>query len=97
MTLQNPSKRQQQFDLRKGLSFYDWLLDGSLNSNRDKCPILHHGNIINHSIGLPQKNGLSYPLFDYEQLVFEQQTHLVNEGNRPSIQEFHVCRTLYIT
>ena len=24
----------------------------------------------NHAIGLPQKNGQSYPLFDYEQLIF---------------------------
>jgi hypothetical protein len=25
----------------------------------------------NHAIGLPQKNGQSYPLFDYEQMLFD--------------------------
>jgi hypothetical protein len=29
------------------------------------------GNDFNHAIGLPQKNGQSCPLFDYEQLVFD--------------------------
>ena len=25
----------------------------------------------NHAIGLPQKNGVAYPLFDYEQMLFD--------------------------
>jgi hypothetical protein len=25
----------------------------------------------NHAIGLPQKNGVAFPLFDYEQLLYD--------------------------
>ena len=52
-----------QFELLKGLPIYDW--------NEFK-------NILdfNHVIALPQKNGQSYPLFDYEQISFDRTTNL---------------------
>ena len=55
----------QRFDQLKNLPFYNWpdskrvvlnTLDISKNSN---------------TIGLPKKNGVAMPLFDYEQLLFE--------------------------
>jgi hypothetical protein len=70
MTLQNLSKildkyEQQlgsnsanEFELLKGLQFYDW-------------QHLYSSNTFNHAIGLPQKNGSPMPLFDYEQMLFE--------------------------
>ena len=70
MTLQNLSKTldkyeqelcsssTQQFELLKGLPFY--------NFHNQK-----YSNTFNHAIGLPMKNGQSYPLFDYEQLLFD--------------------------
>ena len=70
MTLQNLSKvldkyeqqlsrsNIQQFDQLKGLPFYNW------QNPQDT-------RTLNHAIGLPQKNGLSYPLFDYEQMLFD--------------------------
>ena len=45
----------QQFELLKGLPFYNFQ-----NPN--------DSNTFNHAIGLPQKNGQAYPLFDYEQM-----------------------------
>jgi hypothetical protein len=50
----------QQFELLKGLPFYDWsdALDSSVN-------------MFNHAIGLPQKNGQPMPHFDYEKLLFD--------------------------
>ena len=77
MTLQNLSKildkyeqqlgysssSIQQFELLKGLPFY------SFQSHEDI-------QTFNHAIGLPQKNGIEFPLFDYEQLVFNMlQSH----------------------
>ena len=49
----------QKLQLFKGLPFYNWreAEDAKIKTFND--------------IGLPQKNGQSYPLFDYEQLVFE--------------------------
>jgi hypothetical protein len=70
MTLQNLSKildkydqqpgsiETKQFELLKSLQFYNW------HNPRDT-------RTLNHAIGLPQKNGLFYPLFDYEKLVFD--------------------------
>jgi hypothetical protein len=72
MTLQNLSKildkyeqqlgysssNIQQFELLKGLPFYDWQHQYSSNT-------------FNHAIGLPQKNGQAMPLFDYEQMLFD--------------------------
>lgn len=51
----------EQLEQLKGLPFYDWLpsLDGNPNT-------------FNHAIGLPQKNGQAYPLFDYEQLLYDE-------------------------
>jgi hypothetical protein len=53
------------FESLKGLPFYsDW---DQLASN---C------SDFNHVIGLPQKNGQPFPLFDYEQLLYnELQNH----------------------
>jgi hypothetical protein len=51
-----------KFELLKGLPFYDWSTSHSV-SNRITT--------FNAIIGLPQKNGQSYLLFDYEKFVFE--------------------------
>ena len=71
MTLQNLSKildkyelqldtsSIQQFELLKGLPFYNF-----------QNP--HDSNTFNHAIGLPQKNGQAYPLFDYEQMLYSE-------------------------
>jgi hypothetical protein len=44
-----------QFELLKGLPFYDF-------ATTDK-------STFNHAIGFPQKNGQPMPLFDYKQLI----------------------------
>lgn len=41
----------------KGLPFYDF--DNNTNVNT-----------FNYAIGLPQKNGQSFPLFDYERMLY---------------------------
>ncbi len=77
MTLQNLSKildkyesqlgsiNVQQFELLKGLPFYDWKASFVENvAQKTSCSF-------NHAIGLPKKNGQEFPLFDYEQLVFD--------------------------
>ena len=70
MTLQNLSKildkydqkhgssRLGQFELLNGLPFYNW------HNPQDT-------RTLNHIIGLPQKNGQYYPLFNYEQMLFD--------------------------
>lgn len=70
MTLQNLSKildkyesqlgstSANQFELLKGLKFYNFQHPPDTNS-------------FNHVIGLPHKNGQAYPLFDYEQMLFD--------------------------
>lgn len=81
MTLQNLSRildkyeeqfgiaNSQQFQLLKNLPFY-----GSYHGGKSKV-IEHYHDVnlrtFNHAIGLPQKNGQSYPLFDYEQLLYD--------------------------
>jgi hypothetical protein len=77
MTLQNLSKildkydrqlgstdtpQQQQLKLLKGLPFYDWSIGQR---------VANQSTTFNNALGLPQKNGQSFPLFDYEQLVFD--------------------------
>ena len=47
-----------QFELLKGLPFYNWQNPQDIRT-------------LNHIIGLPRKNGQSYPLFEYEKLVFD--------------------------
>src|ERR671918_2135954 len=61
------ASKANQFELLKGLPFYsDWDLPNPTRARKD----------FNHIIGLPQKNGQSYSLFDYEKLVFDTlQTH----------------------
>jgi hypothetical protein len=70
MTLQNLSKildkydkqlgvtETQQPELLQGLPFYNF---------QDPTDT----NTFNHAIGLPRKNGQEFPLFDYEQLLFD--------------------------
>jgi hypothetical protein len=74
----------ERLDSLKGLAFYNWP-SPIINSHHDeKLPVTesyqggesalsaHYPPLItfNHVIGLPQKNGQVYPLFDYEELVF---------------------------
>jgi hypothetical protein len=49
--------------LLKGLPFYNWS-----NAN---AGTQHYNNTFNHAIGLPQKDGQSFPLFDYEQMLYD--------------------------
>jgi len=51
--------RTRQLDVLKGLPFYNW---------QD----LQDSRTFNHVIGLPQKNGKSYSLFDYEEMLFNE-------------------------
>ena len=55
----------QQFELLKGLPFYDWQHEAGFGQNRAQAISF------NHAIGLPKKNGQSFPLFDYEELIFD--------------------------
>ena len=58
----------RQFDRLKGLPFYDW------SEPKKVLASTHFPNdstTFNHTIGLPQKNGQPYPLFNYEKLLFD--------------------------
>jgi hypothetical protein len=56
------STNTEQFKLLRGLPFYsDWRQDTDLSKDLD----------FNHAIGLPQKNGRTFPLFDYERLLYD--------------------------
>ena len=55
----------QQLELLKGLPFYDWQHEAGFGQNRAQAISF------NHVVGLPQKNGQSFPLFDYEELIFD--------------------------
>ena len=54
----------QQFELLRGLPFYNWGTSSTNLTNSAR-------NDFNQAIGLPRKNGQSYPLFDYEKLFFD--------------------------
>jgi hypothetical protein len=54
---QSGSRNIEQYELLKGLPFY----------NFDQ----HDQNSFNYAIGLPQKNGQTFPLFDYEKMLFD--------------------------
>jgi hypothetical protein len=57
-----------QFEPLKGLLFYDWSSDSPKFSQSKNLPT---GITFNDVLGLPQKNGQSYPLFDYEQMLYD--------------------------
>ena len=52
------TKQIERFELLKGLSFYNW--DNPKDSRT-----------FNHAIGLPTKEGKRFPLFDYEEKMFD--------------------------
>ena len=59
------SLNTEQFDRLNGLPFYDW------KSSFVENVVQITSFSFNYAIGLPQKNGQEFPLFDYEQLVFD--------------------------
>ena len=73
--LQLGSTNVQQFELLKELPFYNWQKQPQLlpsgNCGLQQLRSHNCGHNFNTEIGLPQKNGQSYPLFDYEQLLFD--------------------------
>ena len=52
-----------QFSSLKGLPFYNWTTAAERSQNSLQS--------FNDVIGLPLKNGVAYPLFDYERLLFD--------------------------
>jgi hypothetical protein len=60
----------QQLEQLKGLPFYDWQQQQS-NCVQPNC-VQQTYKDFNHAIGLPQRDGVSYPLFDYEQLLYDE-------------------------
>ena len=101
MTLQNLSKILdkyeeqlgynfgQQFDQLKNLPFYDWPDSKRVVAN---TIVLASSNTFNNAIGLPQKNGQSMPMFDYEQMLFDtmqQHKHVwIKKATGLGISEF---------
>ena len=61
----------QQLELLSGLLFYDF------GDSKDT-------NTFNHAIGLPKKNGKEFPLFDYEQLLFDELQKLNHRTPSPA-------------
>lgn len=76
----------QQFELLKDLPFYHWEWQASFSENHIQK------TSFNHTIGLPQKNGEYYQLFDHEKLVFDTlQNHKhvwIKKATGLSITEF---------
>ena len=58
-----------QFATLKGLPFYDW--QKVTNDSKGAVSVVYQSRDFNHAIGLPRKNGMAYPLFDYERLLYE--------------------------
>jgi hypothetical protein len=60
-----------QLELLKGLPFYSDWQGVTSDSKRDAASNYQHlATDFNHAIGLPEKNGQAFPLFDYEQMLF---------------------------
>jgi hypothetical protein len=59
------------FDSLKGLPFYNW----SIVTNDSQLPVAgsfqHLATDFNHAIGLPRKDDVPWPLFDYEQMLYD--------------------------
>lgn len=84
MTLQNLSKildkyeeqlgysNKEQFEHLRNLPFYNWESCSLKRANQAQIETnSSQTETFNHVIGLPQKNGKAYPLFDYEQILFD--------------------------
>jgi hypothetical protein len=55
------------FDICKNKPFWIWNIE-----EHKKEDIKTHGECcFNHIIGLPQKNGIDKPLYDYEKIIFD--------------------------
>lgn len=69
------STNVQQFEVLKELPFYNWQKQPQLlpsgNCGPQQLRSHNYGCNFNTEIGLPQKKGQSYPLFDYEQMLFD--------------------------
>ena len=92
----------EQLEQLKGLPFYDWSLIKNFNNNPNWSAQKSYAEIseniskniktFNHTIGLPQKNGVAYPLFDYEQLLYnelQQHRHLwIKKATGLGVTEF---------
>ena len=59
------SKNEEKLSVLKGLPFYcEWLPKNTPRPKNGLC-------CFNHKIGLPRKDGIEYPLFDYELQLFD--------------------------
>jgi hypothetical protein len=79
----------QQLQLLQGLPFYsDWhtIDQPNLSTTSTKTPDF------NHALGLPEKNGQAFPLFDYEQLLYntlEEHKHIwIKKATGLGVTEF---------
>jgi len=75
MSLEPPSRQTRLSDLFQNKPFWIWNI-----KEHKREDILTHGNCcFNHILGLPAKDGIEKPLFDYQKIIFdslEQNKHL---------------------
>jgi hypothetical protein len=71
---QGENRRKELFERLQGKRFWIWNIQDhkqeDIRTNGDCC--------FNHIIGLPQKDGIAKPLYDYEQIIFDS---LVGSAN----------------
>jgi late competence protein required for DNA uptake (superfamily II DNA/RNA helicase) len=64
------SANEEQFEVLKGLPFYNWSTVTNDSQNADSAFYQQPTTTFNHAIGLPRKEDRPMPLFDYEQLLY---------------------------
>jgi hypothetical protein len=71
---QQDNIRNELFQTLQGKPFWIWQVEEhkqeDIRTNGDCC--------FNHIIGLPQKDGIDKPMYDYEQLIFDSLVNLIN-------------------
>lgn len=90
----------KHFEILKGLPFYIWSpiryseTDTSDMMSDYEDPVTCMA--FNHAVGLPQKNGRSMPLFDYERLLFDTlQNHKHIWTKKATGLDVRVCAQVY--
>ena len=80
---QKENTRKESFQRLQGKPFWIWNIDEhkqeDIKTNADCC--------FNHIIGLPQKDGIDKPLYDYEQIIYD--SLVTHDGNTSSYGNKH--------
>ena len=89
--LQQQQQRHDAFSIFHGKEFWIW----DIEEHKRAYSKTHGHCCFNHIIGLPQKNGIDNPLYDYEKIIYDSLIMMDDKNNNKHLWSKRALGTMH--